>query len=194
MATKVQMPGGTRRHGVGNRPFASYSIVRVDEKGAETQIGLTHRVEDEGKTRWRAESGTEQSGLFDVHREAVEWLCGSRPSPEAPKGGKATPEQLEAAVAAKKERTRDLKGQTPATPELGESPESQPEPVPADHDTRDKDGVEHEDESHLDIDQAGPKPLAEALKESVEQAKQQAPKAPRGGGAASARRHTGKAA
>jgi hypothetical protein len=166
MATKVQMPGGTRRHGVGNRPFASYSIVRVDEKGAETQIGLTHRVEEDGKTRWRAESGTEQSGLFDVHREAVEWLCGSRPSPEAPKGGKATPEQLEAAVKAKAERApKGSSSQTPATTGPGESPESQPEP----------------------------KPLTEALAESVAQAKE-APKAPRGGGAASARRHTRRAA
>ena len=76
MATKIgQMPGGTTRHGMGNRPFASYSIMKDGNS-----LGLTHRVDDEGRTKWQAENGSEKSGLFLVHREAVEWLLGSRPS------------------------------------------------------------------------------------------------------------------
>jgi hypothetical protein len=68
----TQMPGGTHRRGIGNRPYSSYSIHRLDGDGKEVQIGLTHRVEDEGKTKWRGESAETSSGLFLVHREAVE--------------------------------------------------------------------------------------------------------------------------
>ncbi len=83
---KVQQPVGTKRHGIGDRPYASYSIVKVDGEGKEVQVGLTVRVEKDGKTQWQAENAkNEKSGLFLVHREACEWLLDPKPAKAEPK-------------------------------------------------------------------------------------------------------------
>jgi hypothetical protein len=79
-----QQPMGTKRHGLGERPYASYQITKPDGAN-EVEIGLTYRVVENGKTRWQAESKSkEKSGLFDTHREACEWLIDG-PKPAAPK-------------------------------------------------------------------------------------------------------------
>lgn len=91
-----QMPSGTHRRGQGSRPYSSYVIFRLDKDDKEVQLGLTHRITTEdGKTKWQGDNGKEKSGLVLVHRDAVEWLLGSKP--KAPAAPKKAPEKDSAA-------------------------------------------------------------------------------------------------
>jgi hypothetical protein len=158
MATKTaQQPGGTRRQGIGDRPFQSYSILQ-GENGSAVQLGLTRRVVKDGKQFWQAENGKATSPDFKVHRDAVLWLLGSLP--EAPQvetsqteatEPKDLEQQLAEAIEAKESDPKEPVSEVVPGESAPEAPEVAPDVTP-DHDTRDKDAAEHEDESHLDVD------------------------------------------
>lgn len=124
MATKQgQMPSGTHRRGVGDRPFSSYVIFRLDGENKEVQLGLTHRVDLDGKPRWQGDTGKDKSPLLLVHREAVEWILSSQPSAAqpAPKPDEAKQEpdlteKLRESVAAVKENPKDDSEAAPGEP------------------------------------------------------------------------------
>jgi hypothetical protein len=114
----AQMPEGTRRHGIGDRPFQSYSIVKVDGD-KETQIGLTKRVEEDGKTvGWKAENGKATSPVQVTHRDAVIWLVDGPAKPEPKKAAKAP-----AKAAAKPAAKTPAKAPAPKSP--GKAPTGQ---------------------------------------------------------------------
>jgi hypothetical protein len=70
-------------------------------------------------------------------------------------GPRPLEEQLAEAIEAKKQR--DPKGSAQEPRDTA----SAPDPVP-DHDTRHREGVEHEDESHLSVDHETPAPKPKA--------------------------------
>ena len=134
MATQ-QMPKGTHRRGVGDRPYSSYVIYRLNGEDKEVQLGLTRRVEDSsGKMRWQGDNGKDKSPLLLVHREAVEWLLGSRPAteqaePESKEAPKDLTEALRESVEAAKKENDPKAGPDSTAPERESVPQA-PAPKP----------------------------------------------------------------
>lgn len=113
-----QMPSGTHRRGVGDRPYSSYVIFRLNGEDKEVQLGLTHREKD----GWVGDNGKEKSGALKVHREAVEWLLGSRPTaqPAKPETPKDLTEKLKESIEAQS---------SPKSPDSEAAP-GEPAPAP----------------------------------------------------------------
>jgi hypothetical protein len=81
------MPANTRRHGMGDRPYAKYAIVCVLADGKQEALGVTTRELVDGKTvGWSATNNDKAtSGVCVTHREAVEFLIdGPKPPAKTP--------------------------------------------------------------------------------------------------------------
>jgi hypothetical protein len=108
-----QMPAGTKRHGMGDRPFAKYAIVRVLADGKESDLGITTRELEDGKTvGWKATNNDKvTSGVCVTHREAVEFLVdGPKSAASKTPAKKSTAKRAAAKAPAKAEAQDDPKG------------------------------------------------------------------------------------